>query len=99
MEPNLSQKGINNSMFFVDGFPDSSGNIGGTASVAASVTLSRADPLGRRHIIKEYCTTTSKDRIACRIWHALGRWPGELSAPYGAQPFVRGSYPFWSKSN
>ena len=39
---------------FLDGFPDAPGNIGGFATVAAGVTLSPADPPGRRHIIKEY---------------------------------------------
>ena len=48
---------------FFDGFPKASGNI----DVFASVTLSPADPPGRRHIIKEYYTKTSKDSIACRI--------------------------------
>ena len=37
------------------------GDCGGTAGVAASVTLSPADPPGRRHIIKDYCTIISKD--------------------------------------
>ena len=63
---------------FFDGFPKASGNIDlfatgprrirdESATVAASVTLSPADPPGRRHIIKEYYTKTSKDSIACRI--------------------------------
>ena len=46
-------------------FLDASGNIDGTASVAASVaasgTLSPADPPGRRHFIKEYCTIMHKE--------------------------------------
>ena len=33
----------------------------GAAGVAATVTLSPADPPGRRHIIKDYCTIISKD--------------------------------------
>ena len=63
MEPKRHPK-IN---VFFDGFSDASGNIGGTATVAASVTLSPADPPGRRHIIKEYCIKTSKDSIAYKI--------------------------------
>ena len=49
---------------FLGRFSDASGNIDGPATVAASVTLSPADPPGRRHIIKEYCTITNKDGIA-----------------------------------
>ena len=52
---------------FLARFLEASGNIGGIAAGlrggcegAASVTLSPADPPGRRHIIKEYCTKTSK---------------------------------------
>ena len=59
---------------FCDGFPDAFGNIGGASTEprrsrdgCAGVTLSPADPPGRRHIIKEYYTKTSKDSIACRI--------------------------------
>ena len=63
MELTWSQKGIQKSMFFVDGLPDASGDIGGTVGV----TLSPTAPPGRRHIIKEYCTITSKDRIAYKI--------------------------------
>ena len=43
-----------------NGFPES-------LEWAARVTLSPADPPGRRHIIKEYCTKTSKNSIAWRI--------------------------------
>ena len=39
------------------------GNVGGTATI----TLSAADPRVRHHIIKEYCTITSKNSIARRI--------------------------------
>ena len=71
LEPKMSQKGIHKSMFFWLGFrmpPETLAELrrGGeeAAGVAATVTLSPADPPGRRHIIKEYCTITSKDRIA-----------------------------------
>ena len=57
MEPKRHQT-IND---FLARFSDPSGNIDGTSSVAAAVTLSPADPPGRRHIIKEYCTIISKD--------------------------------------
>ena len=92
MEPNrrpngakMDPKGDPKSDVFFDGFPDAFGNIDGTAGgprvsleCAARVTLSAADPQGRRHIIKEYRTKTNKDGIACGIWHALGRWPGDI---------------------
>ena len=55
-------------------FSGAFGNIDGSAAgprrsreEAASGTLSPADPPGRRHIIKEYCTITSKDGVACGI--------------------------------
>ena len=64
MEPKRHPK-IND---FLARFSDPSGNIGGTSAElrgniggAAAVTLSPADPPGRRHIIKDYCTTISKD--------------------------------------
>ena len=53
---------------FLGRFLEASGNIGGIAAGlrrgcdgAAGVTLSPADPPGRRHIIKDYCTKTSKE--------------------------------------
>ncbi len=68
MEPKWSQKGIQKSMIFWLGFRTPletsaglRGDCEGTAGVAASVTLSPADPPGRRHIIKDYCTIISKD--------------------------------------
>ena len=38
------------------------------SSIPAGITVSPADPPGRRHIIKEYCTITNKDGTACGIW-------------------------------
>ena len=68
MQPKWSQKGIQKSMIFWLGFrtpletsTELRRNFEGTASVAAAVTLSPADPPGRRHIIKDYCTIISKD--------------------------------------
>ena len=64
MEAKWNQKGINKSMFFWLGFrtPLETSifprkGVGG----APGVTLSPADPPGRRHIIKDYCTKISKD--------------------------------------
>ena len=64
MEPKRHPK-IND---FLARFSDPSGNIGGTSTElrgnfegTARVTLSPADPPGRRHIIKDYCTIISKD--------------------------------------
>ena len=64
MEPKRHPK-IND---FLARFSDPSGNIDGTSAElrrnfeeAAGVTLSPADPPGRRHIIKDYCTIISKD--------------------------------------
>ena len=74
MEPKWSQKGIRKSMFFLARFLEASGNIGGASRErrrcvggAARVTLSPADPPGRRHIIKEYCRIINKDGAGCRI--------------------------------
>ena len=81
MESKWSQKSIKKSMIFWLGFRtplETSAELRGNFDEAAGVTLSPADPPGRRHIIKEYCRKTNKDGIACGIWHALGRWPGEL---------------------
>ena len=63
----MEAKGHPKGDVFFDVFSDASGNIDLFATVAASVTLSPADPPGRRHIIKEYYTKTSKDSIAWRI--------------------------------
>ena len=70
MEPKRHPK-IN---VFLARFLEASGNIDGASrerrrSVegAARVTLSPADPPGRRHIIKEYCRIISKDRNGRRI--------------------------------
>ena len=74
MEPNLSQKGIRKINVFLARFLEASGNIGGASGErrrsvggASTVTLSPADPPGRRHLIKEYCIKTSKNCIACGI--------------------------------
>ena len=70
MEPKRHPK-IN---VFLARFLEASGNIDGASrerrgSVGGSarVTLSPADPPGRRHIIKEYCRIINKDRKGCRI--------------------------------
>ena len=70
----MEAKGDQKINVFFDGFPKASGNIELFASEprvscggSAGVTLSPAEPPGRRHIIKEYCTKTRKDRIAWRI--------------------------------
>ena len=59
---------------FLARFLGASGNIDGASrerrrSVdgSARVTLSPADPPGRRHIIKEYCRIINKDRHGFRI--------------------------------
>ena len=64
MEPKRHPK-IND---FLARFSDPSGNIDGTSTElrgdcegTSGVTLSPADPPGRRHIIKDYCTIISKD--------------------------------------
>ena len=65
MEPNWSQKGIRKSMFFWLGFwkpLETSAWRRRSVGGASRVTLSPADPPGRRHIIKEYCRIISKDR-------------------------------------
>ena len=74
MEPTWSQKGIRKSMYFLARFLEASGNIGGASTerrrsveTAARVTLSPADPPGRRLIIKEYCRIINKDRDGFRI--------------------------------
>ena len=46
---------------FLARFLEASGNIDGSVETAAGVTLSPADPPGRRHIIKEYCRRINKD--------------------------------------
>ena len=75
MKPKLMQNGAKMETkrhpkinVFLARFLEASGNIGGIArglrrgcGGAASVTLSPADPPGRRHIIKDYCTKTSKE--------------------------------------
>ena len=59
---------------FLARFLEASGNIGvasgerrGSVEGASTVTLSAADPPGRRHIIKEYCRIINKDRKGLRI--------------------------------
>ena len=62
MEPKRHQQ-IND---FLAQFSDPSGNIIKDyleTMIAASVTLSPADPPGRRHIIKDYCTIISKEGL------------------------------------
>ena len=64
MEPKWSQKGIKKSMIFWLGFRtplETSAELRRNFEEAAAVTLSPADPPGRRHIIKDYCTIISKD--------------------------------------
>jgi len=77
MEPKWSQNGIRKSMFFGSFFGSlwkHRRSVGGASAErrrsvggAARVTLSPADPPGRRHIIKEYCRIISKDREDWRI--------------------------------
>ena len=74
MEPKWRQKGHPIINVFFDGFPKASGNIDLFATGPRRIrdcsrkchTFSSRPP-GRRHIIKEYYTKTSKDSIACRI--------------------------------
>ena len=64
MEPKWSQKGIQKAMIFWRGFRtplETSTELRRNFEGAAGVTLSPADPPGRRHIIKDYCTIISKD--------------------------------------
>ena len=63
MEPKRHPK-IND---FLARFSDPSGNIGGTSTElrgnfegVSTVTLAPADPPGRRHIIKDYCTNKQR---------------------------------------
>jgi hypothetical protein len=74
MEPKWSQKGIRKSMCFLARFLEASGNIDGASGErrrsvdgASTVTLSPADPPGRRHIIKEYCKIIIQNRHGYRI--------------------------------
>ena len=70
MEPKWIQQGIQKSMFFWLGFwkpLETSAEPRRSVGGAARVTLSPADPPGRRHIIKEYFTITNKEGVAFRI--------------------------------
>ena len=69
MEPKWSQNGIQKSMFFGVVFwvlPETSMGLRVGLGGAATGTLSPADPPGRRHFIKEYCTIIYKQGCSTR---------------------------------